>query len=130
MHRLAGQDAYFLYQETPSALMHTLKISVCKPGASQPSEADFRELVRRSMGCLPVFQYRVVPVPLGLHHPVVVNDGGFDYDMHVHRIAVPAPGAHNSTRSSARLRPACSSARARCGRSGSWKDSKAAASPT
>ena len=93
MHRLAGQDAYFLYQETPSALMHTLKISVCKPGASQPSEADFRELVRRSMGCLPVFQYRVVPVPLGLHHPVVVNDGGFDYDMHVHRIAVPAPGA-------------------------------------
>jgi len=93
MHRLAGQDAYFLYQETPSAVMHTLKISVCKPAASQPTEADFRELVRRSMGCLPVFQYRVVPVPLGLHHPVVVNDGGFDYDMHVHRIAVPAPGA-------------------------------------
>jgi WS/DGAT/MGAT family acyltransferase len=92
MHRLAGQDAYFLYQETPSALMHTLKITVCKPPPGGASEADFRLLVQRCMGTLPLFQYRVVPVPLGLHHPVVVNDGGFDYDMHVHRIAVPAPG--------------------------------------
>ncbi len=93
MHRLAGQDAYFLYQETPAALMHTLKISVCRPPADPPTDADFRLLVQRSMGCLPLFQYRVVPVPFGLHHPVLVNDGGFDHDMHVHRIAVPAPGA-------------------------------------
>jgi WS/DGAT/MGAT family acyltransferase len=92
MHRLSGQDAYFLYQETPAALMHTLKILVCKPPDQRPDPARFRELVQRSMGTLPLFQYRVVPVPFGLHHPVVVNDGGFDFDMHVHRIAVPAPG--------------------------------------
>jgi diacylglycerol O-acyltransferase / wax synthase len=92
MHRLAGQDAYFLYQETPSALMHTLKITVCKPPPELVGDDDFRLLVQRCMGTLPLFQYRVVPVPLGLHHPVVVDDGGFDYDMHVHRIAVPAPG--------------------------------------
>ena len=92
MHRLSGQDAYFLYQETPSALMHTLKILVCEPVPREGTGADFHEIVRKSMGLLPLFQYRVVPVPLGLHHPVVINTGGFDYEMHVHRIAVPAPG--------------------------------------
>ena len=92
MHRLSGQDAYFLYQETPSALMHTLKILVCRsPASSDPGE-DFRALVQRSMSVLPLFQYRVIPVPFGLHHPVVINDGGFDFDMHLHRIVVPAPG--------------------------------------
>lgn len=92
MHRVAGQDAYFLYQETPAALMHTLKISVCRPPDKPHTETDFVELAHRAMAGLPLFQYRVVPVPFGLHHPVVVNDGGFDYDMHVRRIAVPAPG--------------------------------------
>jgi diacylglycerol O-acyltransferase / wax synthase len=92
VHRLSGQDAYFLYQETPTALMHTLKIVVCKPAPEGASDQDFRALVQRSMGVLPLFQYRIVPVPFGLHHPLVLNDGGFDFDMHVHRIGVPAPG--------------------------------------
>ena len=92
MYRLSGQDAYFLYQETPSALMHTLKILVCHPPAPNDLAQDFHTLVARSMGVLPLFQYRVIPVPFGLHHPVIVNDGGFDFDMHVQRIAVPAPG--------------------------------------
>ena len=92
MYRLSGQDAYFLYQETPSALMHTLKILVCRPPAPNHPAPDFHTLVLRSMGVLPLFQYRVIPVPFGLHHPVIINDGGFDFDMHVQRIAVPAPG--------------------------------------
>lgn len=93
MQRLSGQDAYFLYQETPSALMHTLKILVCEPAAPESgTTVDFHEIVQKSMGLLPLFQYRVLPVPFGLHHPVVINTGGFDYEMHVHRIAVPAPG--------------------------------------
>lgn len=92
MHRLTGQDAYFLYQETPSTLMHTLKILVCKPAPGLADDADFRRFVERGVGSLDLFQFRVVPVPFGLHHPVVVNDGGFDYHMHVHRIAAPAPG--------------------------------------
>ena len=92
MHRLSGQDAYFLYQETPAALMHTLKILVCRPPQAQPDPEHFRRLVERSMGALELFQYRVVPVPFGLHHPVVVNDGGFEPEMHLHRIAVPPPG--------------------------------------
>lgn len=28
MQRLSGQDAYFLYRETPAALMHILKICI------------------------------------------------------------------------------------------------------
>lgn len=92
MHRLSGQDAYFLYQETPAALMHTLKILVCRPPQARPDPEHFRRLVERSMGALELFQYRVVPVPFGLHHPVVVNDGAFEPEMHLHRIAVPRPG--------------------------------------
>lgn len=92
MHRLAGQDAYFLYQETPAALMHTLKIIVCEPSVPLGDEESLRWFVINGVGALDLFQFRVVPIPFGLHHPVVVNDGGFDYDMHVHRLAVPAPG--------------------------------------
>jgi diacylglycerol O-acyltransferase len=92
MHRLSGQDAWFLYQETPAALMHTLKIVVCRPPHEPPDPQRFRDLVVGSLAALPLFQYRVVPVPLGLHHPVVVDDGGFDFERHVHRVTVPAPG--------------------------------------
>jgi hypothetical protein len=28
MHRLSGQDASFLYTETPTVLMHTIKVQI------------------------------------------------------------------------------------------------------
>jgi diacylglycerol O-acyltransferase len=91
MQRLSGQDAYFLYQETPSALMHTLKICV-REGSDRPFDyATLREDVARTVALLPVFRRLVLPAPLGLHHPLVV-DTAVDVDLHLRRVAVPPPG--------------------------------------
>ena len=41
---------------------------------------------------LPAFRWRVVPVPLGLSHPLVVEDPGFDMGRHVRHALLPEPG--------------------------------------
>jgi len=92
MHRLAGQDAIFLYRETPTSIMHTLKVSIVKV---LNTEASFEELQERLIQTLygnPILRKRVVPVPLGIHHPVMVDDPDFDINAHIFRAAIPAPG--------------------------------------
>lgn len=49
MYRLRGSDANFLYQETPTAPMHTIKV-------------------------------------------YIIEDPDFDFDYHLCRAALPAPG--------------------------------------
>jgi diacylglycerol O-acyltransferase len=39
-----------------------------------------------------MFRRKLREVPLGLDHPVWVEDPDFDIDRHVHRLAVPSPG--------------------------------------
>jgi WS/DGAT/MGAT family acyltransferase len=41
---------------------------------------------------MPVLRWKYVEVPLGLHHPVWVEDPFFDAGYHFRRIACPAPG--------------------------------------
>ena len=79
MERLSGLDASFLYNETPSLHMHTLKYAVLDV---RSVEARFSlERLRSELGdrlhLLPQFRRRVVEVPFGLHHPVWVEDIGF-----------------------------------------------------
>src|ERR1700736_5075558 len=94
MQRLTGLDAGFLYMETPTLHMHTLKISVLDP-STVPGGYSFgnvkQELASR-LHLLPPFRRRLVEVPFGIHHPVWIEDPDFDIDWHIHRIAVPAPG--------------------------------------
>jgi WS/DGAT/MGAT family acyltransferase len=91
---MTGLDAGFLYMETPTLHMHTLKIGVVDP-AGVPGGYTF-ELLKEVLGSrlkhLPPFRRRVVEVPFGLHHPVWIEDPDFDLDYHVRRVAVPAPG--------------------------------------
>src|SRR5438309_2173557 len=94
MERLTGLDAGFLYMETPSLHMHTLKIAVLDP-AEVPGGYRFelvRELLATRLRHLPPFRRRLVEVPFGLHHPVWIEDPDFDLDWHIRRVAVPAPG--------------------------------------
>jgi WS/DGAT/MGAT family acyltransferase len=94
MERLTGLDAGFLYMETPSLHMHTLKIAVLDP-AGVPGGYHFelvKEVLAPRLRHLPPFRRRLVEVPFGLHHPVWIEDPDFDLDYHVRRVAVPAPG--------------------------------------
>jgi WS/DGAT/MGAT family acyltransferase len=94
MERMTGLDAGFLYMETPTLHMHTLKISVVDPSAIPGgySFQRFREELERRLHLLPPFRRRVVEVPLGLDHPVWIEDAAFDLDHHVVRVDLPAPG--------------------------------------
>lgn len=93
MYRLQGQDAAWLYRETLTAPMHTLKVFIVRLGPDQVLDfARVRQSVPRLLHEVPVLRQRAVPVPLGLHHPVMIEDPEFDLDYHLNRAAIPSPG--------------------------------------
>ncbi|MGH9186582.1 MAG: WS/DGAT/MGAT family O-acyltransferase [Acidimicrobiales bacterium] len=93
MRRMRGQDAAFLYGETPAWHMH-----VCAVGIADTTDApDFsfealRALLIQRLPQLPQFRWKLVDVPLGLDRPGWVEDADFDPDYHIRHIAVPPPG--------------------------------------
>ncbi|MDQ3145495.1 MAG: wax ester/triacylglycerol synthase family O-acyltransferase [Actinomycetota bacterium] len=94
MQRLTGLDAGFLYMETPTQHLHTLKIAILDP-TTVPGGYAFdkvREVLAQRIHLLPPFRRRLVEVPFSLHHPLWIEDPDFDLDAHVRRVAVPAPG--------------------------------------
>ena len=95
MERFTGQDATFLYMETPSVHMHTLKVAIVDLPVKIPYN-DLFDLVRVSMESklhqVPRLRMRPVEVPGGLHHPVWVNDPNFDIGRHLFRTRIAEPG--------------------------------------
>jgi diacylglycerol O-acyltransferase len=97
MERFTGQDAAFLYVETPSVHMHTLKVVILDLPADIPY-ADVFDLVRAGMESklhlVPRLRQRPVEVPGGLHHPLWLNDPNFDIGRHLYRKKIAEPGGH------------------------------------
>src|SRR4051794_39041880 len=91
IERMAGVDAGYLYMETPSMHMHTLKIAVIEPKETFTLER-FQEVLTERLDRLPPLQRRAVPVPYGLNHPLWVEDTAVDTQQHVVTHTVPAPG--------------------------------------
>jgi len=94
METLSGLDAKFLYSETPTAHMHTIKVAVSDVSEVESgfSFAVMTEVLGQLLVRLPPFRRRVVPVPLGLGHPVWVEDPEFDLARHVSRFVLDPPG--------------------------------------
>jgi WS/DGAT/MGAT family acyltransferase len=93
MRRLAGVDALFLYNETPTQHMHTLKVGIIDPSGNPDGycfEHEKEKLAAR-LHRVPPFRWKVVPTPLALHHPLVV-EAEVDLGFHLRRAAVPQPG--------------------------------------
>lgn len=93
MRRLSGQDGGFLVLELPEQPMQTVVLAVLRPGPEGPVQVgDVRRHMAARLGELPAFRWRVVPVPLGLSHPVFVEDPAFDMGRHVRHAVLPEPG--------------------------------------
>jgi diacylglycerol O-acyltransferase / wax synthase len=95
MQRLTGMDATFLYLESRANQMHVASVAIFDP-TSVPGGYSFekvRDMVDGRLHNLPPFRRRVVDVPLGLHHPIWIEDPDFDLDFHVRRAALPSPGS-------------------------------------
>ncbi|MEP5765160.1 MAG: wax ester/triacylglycerol synthase family O-acyltransferase [Halieaceae bacterium] len=96
MYRLHGQDAAWLYRESLSAPMHTLKIFLVRLAPDQ--ELDFETVMASTARLLhevPMLRQRPVFVPFGIHHPVMIEDPEFDLRYHLNRAALPAPGGQH-----------------------------------
>jgi diacylglycerol O-acyltransferase / wax synthase len=94
MRRMGGQDAAFLYGETPSWHMHISALMILDPSTS-PVPFDFERVRLQTIERLPrvpQFRLKLVEVPLGLDRPGWVEEPDFDVDYHIRRIAVPGPG--------------------------------------
>jgi WS/DGAT/MGAT family acyltransferase len=94
MQRLTGIDATFLYMETPSAYMHVAGLMILDPSTVEGgfSMDDMRSFYESRLHLAAPFRRRLVEVPMGLHHPLWVEDPDFDLDYHLRHIAVPQPG--------------------------------------
>ena len=91
MHRLHGADALFLYGETPTQHMHTLKIGIHDPGPAGYSFEHEKQKLAARLHRVPPFRWRAVSTPFALHHPIFL-ESEVDLDYHVRRMAAPSPG--------------------------------------
>jgi diacylglycerol O-acyltransferase / wax synthase len=99
MQPLTGMDAAFLALETPTTPMHVGVALVLDPPEGtrslfSPSTryAQIRRVIEQRLHVVPPFRQRAMRVPLGLHHPVWVDDPDFELDDHLFRASLPSPG--------------------------------------
>ena len=92
MKRLSGLDAAFLYFETPSTPMHTMGVLLLESRQPHLTIGAIESLFLDRMHLLPPLRQRVIEVPLGLDHPVLVADPEFDVRNHVTRVHWDEPG--------------------------------------
>jgi WS/DGAT/MGAT family acyltransferase len=100
MRPLTGVDAAFLSLETPTTPMHVGVTLVLDPPEGRRSlfspstrYAQIRRVIEQRLHLVPQMRQRALRVPLGLHHPVWVDDPDFELDDHLMRASLPWPGA-------------------------------------
>ncbi len=93
-NRLGGLDGAFLAMESPTAHLHILGVLILDADA-EGRRVDLnrvRTMVEDRIHLVPPFRQRLVEVPFGLQHPMLVDDPDFDLDYHIRRASLPKPG--------------------------------------
>jgi diacylglycerol O-acyltransferase / wax synthase len=95
VERMSGADAMMLYLDRAEAYNHTIKISIIDPAADPEgwSWQRFKTTWASRLGLIPRLRQRYLRVPMGLNHPVWVDDPDFNMDYHLCRVGCPAPGS-------------------------------------
>lgn len=95
MQRLSGQDAMFVYLETPHTPMHLGSVGIYDPSTAPGGFVRFKDIlafIRSRLAGARAFRQRLVRVPFDLDHPMWIEDPEFDLEFHVRHIALPKPG--------------------------------------
>jgi diacylglycerol O-acyltransferase len=91
--RLTGLDATFLHLENATQFGHVSGLAIfARPATGYDPYAAWRAQLERRLHLLEPLRRRLVEVPLGIDHPLWVNDPDFDLGFHVRHTAVPPPG--------------------------------------
>lgn len=74
--------------EHPTVHMHVTGVLVLDPSTVPGGYSfdRFRAHVMSRLHRIPIFRKRMLPSPLGIDHPVWVDDPEFDLDRHLHRV--------------------------------------------
>ncbi len=93
MRQLSGQDASFLYLETPGAHLHLTGLYVYQqPATGEPlTFADIRELIADALQGVGEMRQKLVRPPLDIDYPIWADDAEFSLEQHVIRYERPAP---------------------------------------
>ncbi len=85
MQRLTGLDATFLYMETPTSYMHVAGLMILDPSTMPEgfSMEKLREFYASRLHLAAPFRRRLAEIPLGIHHPLWIEDPDFDLDNHL-----------------------------------------------
>ena len=91
MERLSGLDASFLYAETESAHMHTLKVLVLElpERARGAAFAYVRRGLEQRLHVLRPLRFTLAQDPLGVGHPVWVEDPSVAARAHLEHAVLP-----------------------------------------
>jgi len=94
MERMSGADALMIYLDRAEAYNHTIKLAILDPSSDPEgwSWQRFKRTMASRVGLVPRLRQRYLRVPLGINHPVWVDDPAFDIDYHLRRVGCPAPG--------------------------------------
>lgn len=86
--QISGQDAGFLYADSPSSPMHIATLTIVEGSLNFD---DFKKIVASKLHLIPKFRKRLLNVPLKLDYPYWVDDPNFDLDLHLNRLKLPDP---------------------------------------
>src|SRR3712207_6783218 len=95
MRQLTGNDASYIYSESPRVPQHIGAISIYDPSTAPGGTITFEQIlehIEARIALVPTAQEKLVRVPLDLGHPYWINDADFDIEFHVRNIALPKPG--------------------------------------
>jgi diacylglycerol O-acyltransferase / wax synthase len=92
MEQLSGLDAAFVYLDSRNAPMHVGGLHIYQPTSGNFGFEEFRAHMAACLDSSPIFQRRLVQVPLRLGRPFWVLDPHFDLDLHLQHSALPRPG--------------------------------------
>ena len=95
VERLGGSDSGFLFIETEeqtSVCVDLIELAPEGPDAPLLTQAELCARVQDRIHLLPSWRWRLEAVPLGIHHPVWVEDPDFVVEDHNRHRVLPAPG--------------------------------------
>jgi diacylglycerol O-acyltransferase / wax synthase len=95
VEQLSGQDASFVYMETPTTPMHIGSVGIYDPSTAPGGFVRFKDILRHVESRLDKarsFRQKLVRVPFDLDHPYWVEDANFDIEYHIRHMALPKPG--------------------------------------
>ncbi len=93
MRRLDGLSAFLVHNERPRWYQHTLKIAILDYGDMPiPRYETLVEEFSAGIRTVPMLQWKLARIPLGINHPVWVQADDFDIRYHLRRVTCPTPG--------------------------------------